>query len=117
MENTGCSLGLVARELVPGVDGGDRVAAAELPGQPEAVDGVDDGPRVDDRLQGGVLHRPAEGPDVLAFQEERPFLLVIKGVAEVDVHLAGVGLDLAEVGIVGAVQGQVGGQADTCRSG
>ena len=62
-------------------------------------------------LQRARLRRPAQVEDVLAFEEERPLLREEERRTQVDVHLAGVGLDLAEVGVVGAVRGQLRGDA------
>jgi hypothetical protein len=105
----------VPGQVVPGVDSGHGVARTDLAGQPEAVDRVDNRPRVHEGLERRVLDHAAELPEVLALEEERSFLLVVVGVAEVDVDLAGVGLDLAEVGIPGPVEDEVGREADLGR--
>ena len=111
-EKYGCSSAPAVGLVVPGEDRGDRVRHAELSAQLEPVARVDDRPGVGHGDERGVLGVSGELEDLVALEEEGALLRVVQRVAEVDVDLAGVRLDLAEVGVGRRVEGQVVGQAD-----
>ncbi len=64
---------------------------------------MDDGP---DRIQLRSL-RGSHSQNLASFQEEWPFLRIEESIAEVNIHLPGIGFDLAEVRVVRSIQNQI----------
>lgn len=73
--------------------------------------GVNDIPGVDGRQKIILIRRPGQVKILASFQEKRPFLGEKEIVAEVDIDLSGIGLDLAEIRIISSVENQTGGKA------
>ena len=103
--------GLARRGFVQGENGGHGVLFPDLTRQLEPDPRVDDRPSVDDGQQGVRLGRAGQLEHLASFQEKRPLLGEEQIVAEVDVDLAGVGLDLAEVRVPSPVEDELGGYA------
>ena len=91
-----------SRGLVVGDEHAQR-HVADLPGELRPV------ARVDDRARVHEVDRGGRGEDLLALQEERPLLGIEEREALVHLDLRPVRLDLREVGVVGQVERQVGG--------
>jgi|GEM_PF-6903451 len=105
---TGTAVQGAVRGLIEGEYGRQGVLVAQLARQLEAQERVDDLPGVH-----GGQKRAGTGQleDIAALHEERPLFGIIERVAQVRVDLAGVRLHLAEVGVPGQVEDQLGGQS------
>jgi len=99
----------LARDLGRAQDGGavGRVDRPAVAGRGHVRRGLADAAGVEEL----VLVLDIEGEDLAALEEERPFLLV-EGLVGGQVEDRGVGLDLAEVGVDGRVEGEVRREPD-----